>query len=266
MRDLWRLSRRFIAPEDVGFELPFHRYGGARGWVADRLALPRDASVLEIGYGQGLFTVELASRVPKGVVVGIDKLAGPTISEASRWLARRARVGPRVALMRADAFRLPFPDGTFDAIASFLAMDDIVIASGRAQFPSLCREIGRVARPGGTVGLADDCFPESRLTGAQGRLFDSMRRCWRNLLPPVARLGSMLEVAGVRDISVQEFDPGESLAPKDAERELRLGATWAEPQGIFVDFPKFWREAGDILRREGRRYSRLLLVTGTKAG
>lgn len=62
------------------------------------------------------------------------------------------------------------------------------------------------------------------------------------------------------------FDPRECLPPAHAERERRLGGEWARPQGVQVDFPRFWREVRDIVMTEGRKYPKVVLVTGTKAG
>ncbi len=266
MKDLWRLNRRFVAPQDVVFERAFHRYGGARAWIADRLTLPQDARVLEVGYGQGLFTVELASRIPEGLVLGIDILADVTTLGPARSLARRTRLSKRIAFVRSNALYLPFRKATFGGVASFLALGDIAMFSGSSRIETLVRELGRVARPGCVVSLADECFPECRPAGAQGRLFDTMRRYWRNRLPSVTRIVHMLEGAGFRDVKVDAFDPSETLPPKDAERELRLGVVWARPQGVRFAFRHFWREVSDIVISEGRRYPRVLLVTGARAG
>jgi ubiquinone/menaquinone biosynthesis C-methylase UbiE len=72
-----------------------------------------DASVLEIAHGPGHLHIDLRARYSR--VVGVD--LSPQMSRMAR---RRVLSGTAVApnLARADALRLPFPDGAFDAIVS----------------------------------------------------------------------------------------------------------------------------------------------------
>jgi SAM-dependent methyltransferase len=116
--------------------------------VTDRtlgaLALAPGQRVLEVGCGSGVFLPLLAEAVGAGgAVVGID--------HASEFVARaRDRVaslglGGVVTVEVADAYRLPLPDGSFDAAHCervLMHLDDPTAA---------LREMARVVKPGGRV-------------------------------------------------------------------------------------------------------------------
>jgi len=103
--------------------------------AAEHLASPSlPGRLLDIGTGEGQIA-RLAARLGVGRVVGID----PT--EAQITVAAERGDGPAYA--RAEAARLPFPDGAFDACLACLvfehiqAMDDAIA------------ELARVLGPGG---------------------------------------------------------------------------------------------------------------------
>jgi SAM-dependent methyltransferase len=70
---------------------------------------------------------------PDGAVVGVDLDPGPAA----------------VPLVRADAFRLPFPDGSFDAVFLCAILQHLGDPLGAL------REARRVCRPGAAIGVAD---------------------------------------------------------------------------------------------------------------
>jgi SAM-dependent methyltransferase len=91
--------------------------------------------VLDVGCGEGQIS-RLAAGVP-GVerVVGVD----PTVAQ----LALAAERGGGVALARAGAAALPFPDRSFDAVIACLVFEHI------AAVDEALAEVGRVLAPGG---------------------------------------------------------------------------------------------------------------------
>jgi SAM-dependent methyltransferase len=101
-------------------------------------------SVLDVGCGTGAFFPSLAAAVgPRGRVTGLDHAAG-FLADARRR-AIDGRFAERLRLIRADAHRLPFPDGSFAAahterVLIHLAEPDLAL-----------RELRRVVRPGGWV-------------------------------------------------------------------------------------------------------------------
>ena len=93
--------------------------------------------VLDVGCGPGALTAELARRLGPDAVSAVD----PSESFVA---AVRARY-PAVAVRRAAAEQLPFPDGAFDA-----AVAQLVVHFMAEPVVGL-REMGRVTRRGGVV-------------------------------------------------------------------------------------------------------------------
>ncbi|MDP9335258.1 MAG: methyltransferase domain-containing protein [Actinomycetota bacterium] len=101
-------------------------------------------SVLDVGCGAAAALVAASAAVEEGaLVVGVD-LSREMLLRAAEALAK-SEAAVFVAL--ADAERLPFPDGVFDAVVSSFAL---------GYFPSPQRavaEMRRVLKPRGKVGI-----------------------------------------------------------------------------------------------------------------
>ncbi len=264
VEELWRLVEPEIDEADLASEKAFHFYGGARQWVVENLSMPSSALVLDVGYGQGLFSIELASHVVKGRVVGIDYHTNQVTAGTTRRFGHHANVLERIELIQGEAMKLPFRDASFDFVATFLGAQDIEISRGDEGLFKTIREMCRVTKPGGTISVTDDCFPECKPKDRQGILFDAMRKHWQTLLPPIDDLKRIMEASGVSEFSTLEFEPREWIPPSDAKRELRMAAKWARPQGVDVNFDAFWREVEHIVSEEGRRYAKLVQIIGVK--
>jgi ubiquinone/menaquinone biosynthesis C-methylase UbiE len=104
------------------------------------------ARLLDVAAGNGASAVFLAARFGCEVV-GID-YSGKNVEEAARNAQDRG-LRDRVSFQRADAERLPFADGSFDAViceCAFCTFPDKAAAAS---------EFTRVLRVGGQVGLSD---------------------------------------------------------------------------------------------------------------
>ncbi|MFO0929331.1 MAG: class I SAM-dependent methyltransferase [Gemmataceae bacterium] len=106
----------------------------------EELPLAPGGRVLDLACGDGFYTAFLAGRAgPDGLVVGADLLDGYLER------ARRQVTAASVHFARADVYRLPFADDTFDlafCAQSLISLDDAV---------GLLREMRRVTRRGGLV-------------------------------------------------------------------------------------------------------------------
>ena len=106
--------------------------------------------LIDCGCGPGSITVDLAAAVAPGEVVGID-IRADALAQGQQ-LARERGLN-NVEFQVADIFRLPFPDGSFDAAwacALLQHLDRPVDA---------LKEIRRVLKPGGVIGVADGSSP-----------------------------------------------------------------------------------------------------------
>ena len=105
-------------------------------WIRDALPAGRLGTVLEIGYGSGIFMYELAEHAEN--VVGID-----IHDDAAGVQSRLAEDGHHPVLTKGSGMTLPFRDGVFDVVI-------IVSALEFMSDPGAClRESIRVLRPEG---------------------------------------------------------------------------------------------------------------------
>lgn len=108
--------------------------------------------VLEIGCGVGATTAYLAREVGCSVV-GTDLLERMIAQARARAVAEG--VADRVEFAVADARKLPFADGFFDAVV----MESVNVFFGDKS--QAVREYVRVIKPGGYVGLTEMTWLES---------------------------------------------------------------------------------------------------------
>jgi ubiquinone/menaquinone biosynthesis C-methylase UbiE len=126
--------------DSAAYERFVGHWGRAAGAIfLEWVAPPRDACWLDVGCGTGLFTeLILDTRFP-AAVFAIDQ------AKAQIDYARRKPTTQRADFRVGDAHVLPFPDATFDVVASALVINFI------SDRPRALSEMRRVARPGGIV-------------------------------------------------------------------------------------------------------------------
>ena len=125
-----RLNRIFSLGMDIGW----------RKQLIAAVARQNPAKILDLACGSGDVTTMLQEALPKAQIVGLD---------FSRPLLTRAQQRGLPRLAEADALKLPFADGSLDAIT---------IAFGLRNFSDRSaglREIARVLKPGGVFGLIE---------------------------------------------------------------------------------------------------------------
>ncbi|MCC6317309.1 MAG: class I SAM-dependent methyltransferase [Gemmatimonadaceae bacterium] len=139
--------------------------------LCEAIDLRAGARVLDVAAGNGNATLAAARRF--ATVTSTDYV--PALLEVGR---RRAQAeGLSVGFQEADAEQLPFGDGAFDVALSTFG---VMFTADQAR---AARELTRVVRPGGTIGLAN-WTPESPI----GELFRVLGR----FIPPAPGLQSPL--------------------------------------------------------------------------
>jgi demethylmenaquinone methyltransferase / 2-methoxy-6-polyprenyl-1,4-benzoquinol methylase len=140
------IAPRYDRPAEILGLGQYHRW---RRGMAAGLDLRPGSLVLDVATGTGLVAREILGRFDVRVV-GLDQSA-----EMIRVAANRGIEG--LTLVRGDAQRLPFPDGSFDAVSfTYLLryVDDPATTLG---------ELVRVLRPGGQMASIEFGVPESLL-------------------------------------------------------------------------------------------------------
>lgn len=123
-------------------------------------------SVLDMGCGHGAAFERLAAKVGgAGRITGIDASRALLAEARRRCAARALRVELRVELHEADAHRLPFDDGTFDAARA----DRVLIflqdpAAALSEMVRVTRRGGRIVITESDLGCAVVDAPEAELT------------------------------------------------------------------------------------------------------
>jgi len=183
--------------ERSGFEAALYRLRRNSALaLIDRLKLPPQSPILEVGCGAGLTAVGLAERGYR--VDAIDSVA-PMI-ETARKIAQGAGLQDRVRLSVGDVHGLAFRTASFAAI---LAMG---VAPWLEALEGPLREMARVLRPGGLLLLSTDnrwclnhildprCFPALRPMRRKLREMLEGARVCRPLTRPRLRMYSIKEV------------------------------------------------------------------------
>jgi demethylmenaquinone methyltransferase/2-methoxy-6-polyprenyl-1,4-benzoquinol methylase len=223
-----------IAPEyDLMAELlSFGQNGRWRRFMVSRLD-PSARRVLDVATGTAGVAVEIARRLPSARVVGLDQ--SPEMLAGGRRAVAEAGMQDRIAFVLSQGERLPFPDGTFDAVTfTYLLryVDDP---------PAALRELARVLRPGGTLANLEFLVPPNPV--------------WRAAWVLYTRVG--LPAGGLL-ASKDWWDTGRFLGPSIsgfyAEHPLAEQGWW-------------WREAGiaPVLHRP-MSLGGGVVIWGTKTG
>lgn len=186
--------------------------------------------LLDVATGTGLVACELARRGSE--VIGLDQ-SEDMLAGARARLSNDPSLADRIRFVRGEAERLPFADAEFDGLTfTYLLryVDDPV---------ATMRELARVVKPGGRVGMVEFGVPHSA----------PLRALWRvHTRVGLPLLGSLISSAW--------FEVGRFLGPS-----IELFHA-GEP-----DLPALWWAAGigDVHVRR-MSFGAGLLLWGTRSG
>jgi demethylmenaquinone methyltransferase / 2-methoxy-6-polyprenyl-1,4-benzoquinol methylase len=192
--------------DQVGAAMSFGQDPRWRRALVDAVDPQPGQRILDVASGTGMVAFALAERA-QCEVVGLDQ------SEAMLGVARRRapdRGSGRVSFVQGEAEHLPFPDNEFDALSfTYLLryVDDPA---------ATMRELARVVKPGGRIGMLEFDVPPSVPLKALWRLHT------RAGLPLLGRL-----------VSNSWYEVGRFLGPNIEQFHA-----------AYPDLPQLWKDAG----------------------
>ena len=150
--------------------------------------------LIEVGPGPGAATDWLRRRVERLTAVEADAAAVTALAEKE--------AGTNVEVVHGDATDLRFPDGAFDAAATFTMLHHVPTRDGQDR---VLAELVRVVRPGGVIVGADSLASDDLRDFHEGDTY--------NPLPPTHLLGRLQEL-GCAEITVRVTEGMTFLARK----------------------------------------------------
>jgi|GEM_PF-413695 len=217
--------------------------------LVEHLRLGADDRVLDVATGAG-FTARALGEIARSVV-GLD-LTLRMLQEA-----RRIAPGGHIRWVTADACALPFGDGVFDVVT---------VRRAPHHFPDLAgalREMLRVLRPGGRIGIVDQVPPD----GAGHALMERLERLrdpshvealtqqrWRHLVEAMGVVVTFHDVVERR----MTFEAWLDLAGADPSRRRAVEEALARAA------PAARAEIGDDQSRPLSFMKRWIVLAGTK--
>jgi demethylmenaquinone methyltransferase/2-methoxy-6-polyprenyl-1,4-benzoquinol methylase len=110
--------------------------------------LPADPLILDLCTGTGDLALELSRG---GRLVGCDFCRPMLVRAVAK--ARKREAARNLPFVEGDALQLPFPDGAFDAVTIAFGLRNL------EDYRAGLREIHRVLRPGGVLGVLEFSLP-----------------------------------------------------------------------------------------------------------
>jgi ubiquinone/menaquinone biosynthesis C-methylase UbiE len=120
------------------------RTGAAAAFLAPHLRM--GMRLIDCGCGPGSITVDLAREVAPGEAIGID-LRDVALTQG-RTLARERGI-TNVTFHAASVYQLPYADSSFDAAFACAVLQHLATPL------TALKELRRVLKPGGVIGIAD---------------------------------------------------------------------------------------------------------------
>ncbi len=136
----------------------------ARDRCLELAAIQNGEHVLEVAVGTGLAFEKILGLNPDGRNEGID-LTPAMLARAKEKAARSGHANYRLRV--GDAYRLEYPDGSFDVVVNNYMFDLLP----ERDFPVVLAEFRRVLRPGGRLAMVNMAHGERWYNGLWPRVY-----------------------------------------------------------------------------------------------
>ena len=214
----------------MGAVLSFGQDPRWRATLVDQVNPLPGQRVLDVATGTGMVAFALARRGCE--VVGLDQ-SPDMLATARRRLDANPQLAGRMTFIQGEAERLPFDDGEFDALTFTYLLRYV---DDRA---ATMRELARVVKPNGRIGMVEFGVPASK----------PLRAAWRMY----TRVG--LPILG-RAVSAAWFEVGRFLGPNIEDLYAQ------EP-----DLADLWRRSGiEEVEQRNMSFGAGLVMWGVRNG
>ncbi len=205
--------------------------------VVEAVAPRSGQRVLDVATGTGMVAAELLSR-SGCTVVGIDQ--SPEMLAGARARFATGPGGDRVELIEGEAERLPFADGSFDALTVTYLLRYVEDPA------ATMRELARVVRPGGRVASLEFGVPPHAPARLAWRLYTRVglpvlgslvSRDWREVgsflgpsidgfyeRHPLSQLADYWRRAGLEDVTTRRMSLGGGVVMSATRSAVPAGA------------------------------------------
>jgi ubiquinone/menaquinone biosynthesis C-methylase UbiE len=145
--------------------------------------------VLDLGCGTGTLTILVKLLYPDANVVGLD--GDPQVLEIAN--SKAVKAGVEITLDQGMAYRLPYPDSSFDRVLSSLVVHHLA----REDKQRMMVEIGRCLRPAGELHIVDFGKPRGVYGTLASHVIRRLERANDNI---AGLLPEMMRAAGLGNV------------------------------------------------------------------
>jgi ubiquinone/menaquinone biosynthesis C-methylase UbiE len=219
--------------------------------LVQRIGVRTGTTVVDMGCGQGGFTVSLARALGEnGKVLAVD-VSDEYLAEFTDRLNKHG-VKDRVTFFKANAVNLAsvLSDGIADVVASYRLLEELIQPEA---MPEIVKEMARIVRKDGKVGIVELCTkPKNKAEETYIRLHKESGDC----LFEQSEIIDAMEAAQLVNVNVEKVGTDIWISPDLAKRDLSHAQVWYDAS---VE-----KSLGKLINKYGMKYPALLLFSGTK--
>jgi len=219
--------------------------------LAQKIGVRQGMTVVDIGCGQGGFTVSLARMVGKhGKVLAVD-ISDEYLSEFRENLSKW-NVKDVVTFIQADASDIEgvMLSEVADTVVGYRFLEELKRPQKMAK---IVREMARIVKKSGKACLIE-LSTEAR-NEAEENYIRLHRESGDSLFEP-GEIVKAMEEARLKDVHVETFETDIWFSPELAKQDLGFAQVWFTP-----DVEK---SLGSLIDRYGMKYPALLIFSGVK--